>query len=82
MIVTEAQAKESWCPLARCVPADRNGNAIVGVAAGYNRGHVDGGVLPAARCIGSDCMAWRWDHAGTNERGYCGAFGKPSGAGQ
>jgi hypothetical protein len=50
--VTEQEAKTKWCPAAR---ADQQGHTA-------NRdpfGRPDGACL----CIGSACMAWRWDDA-------------------
>lgn len=45
--MTEQDAKTKWCPFARCAPE------------GWNR-DADGG-RECGRCIGSACMAWRWD---------------------
>lgn len=53
MIVTEDKAKTKWCPFAR---VSRNG--------GGNRYPMDNDLADAtafARCIASDCMAWRWN---------------------
>lgn len=49
MLVTDEEAETKWCPFTRD-------------AGGANRhGH---GSSDEVRCIGSDCMAWRWDNAG------------------
>ena len=37
---------------------------------------------PATRCVGSDCMMWRWDEGGRKfgndaTHGYCGLAGEP-----
>lgn len=43
---TEAEAKGRWCPLARY---DKNNRGAQGVA------------IREARCVASECMAWRWE---------------------
>lgn len=51
MNVTEQQAKEKWCPMARVYNEGSGAdNRTMGDA---NPGH--------ARCIGSECMMWTWD---------------------
>lgn len=88
MLVTEEQAKEMWCPAARCAaPADSQGAGTAGNRYGYST--IDG-----AYCIGSRCMWWRWftyESGGnifkptgpntaqnTNAHiGYCGMAGRP-----
>jgi len=65
VFVTEEEAKERHCPLAR----------IVGLytAGTYNRwwvsGDKDGGIFENAKCLASECMLWAWDEG---EKGYCG----------
>lgn len=59
MLVTEEEAKEKWCPMAR--------------TAGYNcsRNREYTGSTPSVMCcIGSNCMMWEWDLDSDN-RGYC-----------
>lgn len=86
---TEEKAKQRWCPLARYSQESRPWKRAI------NRwiGKSDMTLNPEpARCIASDCQAWRWrvgppqeteraDYHETTEqrkwRGYCGAFGKP-----
>lgn len=84
MSITEEQAKTKWCPFARVYHGTLDSPA-------YNRRHDD--ELPSrASCLGSDCMAWRWDHPsqqpsgigyasnGTpdvNGLGHCGLAGAP-----
>jgi hypothetical protein len=89
-ILTEAQAKEKWCPLAREAWLEARASetldskirvhppAIESVVVG-NR-HNDSPRI--SRCIGSGCMAWRpvMRPGSDVEVGFCGAFGKPSGA--
>lgn len=55
--MTEPEARKKWCPLTR-----------VGNEAGCNRSHNDFG--STAFCIGSACMAWRFDEAAF-EHGDC-----------
>ena len=88
--MTEDEARQKWCPFARvamisssdieCPPCNRL--AIDGVS-GLEKN-------PAgARCIASDCMAWRWHtspaqaveinargNAGAKAHGVCGLAGK------
>lgn len=64
-ILTEQEAKERWCPLAR---AQRSENR-----------QIDGSPNNT-QCIASECMAWRLAHkpsSNGDETGYCGAFGVP-----
>lgn len=87
MLLTEAEAKEKWCPLARVVEIDHEGEPIQGWPVG-NRASQAQYAHPHARCIGSACMAWRaiaekeYAEGSTftvHKRGYCGAFGLPYG---
>ena len=88
-MLTEAEAKTKWCPFVRGVSIgdERTGEIM------SNRGE---GLLSEpshVRCIGSGCMAWRWQ-AGTFEdygrmmaknksgyvvvaTGHCGLAGAP-----
>jgi len=56
--VTEDEAKAKWCPFARV--ANRQHSEYANSAG--NR-WLDGDELehPAFTCMGSACMAWRWD---------------------
>lgn len=70
-ILTEAEAKERWCPLVRVF--DTEGDKVISA----NRS-LEG--VPIGSCIASACMAWRLAHKDGpdgSERGYCGAFGMP-----
>ena len=52
-MITEDEAKTKWCPFAR---------SIVSTGGGANRGTDSAGRPPPnVNCIGSACMAWRWD---------------------
>lgn len=64
--MTESEAKTKWCPFARI--------AHVSGATANSRAHNDPDL--SQDCIGSACMAWRWNH----ERGggYCGLAGAPT----
>ncbi|MGI9502699.1 MAG: hypothetical protein ACR2RE_06560 [Geminicoccaceae bacterium] len=52
MLLTEQAAKEKWCPFAR-VGKDGSGNRY-----SFDTDLAAGSAF--ARCIASDCMAWRW----------------------
>ena len=64
MTLTEEEAREKWCPFAREYDIERG---IAGLA-GVNRPTEIG-----ARCIASQCMAWRWT---VRPYGLCGLAGK------
>ncbi len=99
--MTEEEAKTKWCPFARLTDTIDNtaGDENVGITA-INRDmtiaetaeacktHPDNMNPPAARCIASDCMAWRrivshYKPAPTGGMdliegtGYCGLAGAP-----
>lgn len=64
--MTEDEAKKKWCPFVRLVGGNKNdAGADIGSHNGsaFNRvALVDSGdfsIPHAARCIASDCMAWR-----------------------
>mgnify|MGYP000181417732 CR=1 FL=1 len=69
--MTEDEAKTKWCPHVRVETGHIEGPAV-------NRSDSD---WPMGRCIGSACMAWRWDaekcRQGQINHGYCGLAGKP-----
>ncbi len=91
MYLTEDEAKQQWCPHARvCEVGD---GELYGP---FNRYHTSEQSGPTdsgneARCIASQCMAWRWARTHINDPqnlggdmipstrayGYCGAFGVP-----
>lgn len=68
--MTEDEAKMKWCPFARVVTADEDGGVFppANRAAIRREGEVSWNENPEhARCIGSACMAWRWDETWTSQ---------------
>ncbi len=76
-MMTEEQAREKWCPMARLLPVDKTQKANeapqltprVGVS--YNRLVIVDGKgastnLQDSRCLASDCAMWRWDDYANN----------------
>lgn len=72
--MTEEEAKTKWCPFVRL------GETAIGST--YNRC----GPEASLYCIGSACMAWRWNERGLRVigsipppggEGHCGLAGKP-----
>lgn len=71
-MMTEAEAKTKWCPLARVLAAQKLPNGDTLHIAGHssfnrlammsaNKGSTFETVLPqTTTCIASTCMAWRW----------------------
>src|ERR1700742_1156348 len=61
--MTEDEAKAKWCPFSR----------VVTHGAVINRDNPDDGQITnadaATRCMGRECMAWRWDFADLSEEG-------------
>lgn len=55
MNVTEAEAKTKWCPFAR------GSFVMVGNSPASVNRNLSGEASSGASCIGSDCMAWRWN---------------------
>ena len=68
-LVTERLARLKWCPFVMRL-------SVASAAVVINRDVDD---RPIGRCIGSDCMAWRWqkeDRSRTEaSQGYCGLAG-------
>lgn len=54
MMLTEKEASTRWCPFTRI------GAGTVGQVVPVNR-LGNGDIDTRARCIGSRCMAWRWN---------------------
>ena len=73
-LVTETEAKGKWCPFVRKRTWRTMGHGFESACAegSYNRG--DQGTL---KCIGSECMAWRWAEKALT--GFCGIAGNPRG---
>lgn len=82
-MITEKDAKELWCPFARAENIQKEWDEAGTLRAiafdGSNRED------KKCRCIGSACMAWRWDGpkhdsqgiAYTKRHGRCGLAGDP-----
>lgn len=97
-ICTEKEAAEKWCPLGRVVSGRRVKSGELDMFPGSSPanilavGEAHADLIPLGRCIGSRCMAWRWQvkfisEIGADGRhltigkeqgdaGYCGAFGR------
>ena len=79
MLLSERAARQCWCPFARVLCSAQY------AMAGVNR---DGsGMDPHSRCIGSECMAWRWKEdpgpqppnaPERDDRGWCGLAVTPA----
>lgn len=67
MIVTEKEAATKWCPHARTIGFHPMGTLVVrNRTTAVSDPTVDQQTReapPACRCIGSRCMAWRWDYS-------------------
>lgn len=73
-VLTEEVAKTKWCPLARMLSEVVFDEKLSTAACNRNKES-----FPF--CLGAACMAWRSVERPMGEpSGYCGAFGKPSGA--
>jgi hypothetical protein len=55
VIVTEAQAKQLWCPYVRSETYGVAGTALHSANRDFH-----GDPSPGATCLGSRCMLWRW----------------------
>lgn len=74
--MTEKDAKDKWCPLARAMEFDYVDDTydVKGFAA-TNRGQA----LYDCQCLGSKCMAWVWigsELDGDERHGICSALVK------
>ena len=69
--MTEKEAKEKWCPMARC-KIDHDCADTIAV----NRWS-DGAMMRGSLCVASDCMMFRFVPDSTGKTGYCGLGGKP-----
>lgn len=65
--MTEAEAKAKWCPMGPSLPRP----------VGQERWYVPF----EPKCIGADCMMWRWSDEWQSKDGtgygHCGLAGKP-----
>ena len=70
-MMTEDEAKTKWCPMVRLAPLGANESYRYSTNRMNDRIR---GIVREARCIASDCMAWRWiDRGGSRQDGgYCG----------
>ncbi|WP_419783477.1 hypothetical protein [Maridesulfovibrio sp.] len=85
--LTEAEAREKWCPQARVAMAVKSLNGSVNIPAGTpvaNRvADNTGDQLRKAVCLGSECMFWRWGKRASfvevrdEPVGYCGLAESP-----
>jgi hypothetical protein len=91
----ESEAKTKWCPFARVIaPIEIPGGPVLLVAGNRvsmpeHLGEVVSGEPlnpPTSRCLGGDCMQWRWttslaapsgEGSAPEIDGYCGLAGKP-----
>lgn len=75
-MLTQAEAEDKWCPFSRIAAEERGAPTM-------NRfNEVSSRIPRGAHCIGSGCMAWRWQHRDPimrdePARGYCGLAGRP-----
>ena len=89
-MTTEKEAASVWCPVIRHEDPDVKGGSWNRGRQEGNPANVDADGSPgsyACNCIGSRCMAWRWDDNGLSASvelrkhgktpGYCGLAGKP-----
>lgn len=77
--MTEGEAKTKWCPFARLGFSDTVGTPAVNRMLDVkDRSMIDN----MTKCIGSDCMVWRWHYMPgefgeyCEGNGYCGLAGK------
>ena len=81
MMTSEEVAKTKWCPLTSLFAYSLKGCATVN-----RRSDEDGDLIPNdAKCLGSQCMAWRWEiyngAEAVHQAGDCGFCGMATGAG-
>lgn len=77
--MTEQEAKEKWCPMARSTAGYVRGELIQAAVNTYEESYTN------PNCMVSDCMMWRWDYevdkwgdpVSNPVLGYCGLAGKP-----
>lgn len=66
--MTEAEAKNKRC----CGGAGCGSLTIAEATWKYQIQQLDSFNLLPRMCIGSECMAWLWDHSNTDVDGHCG----------
>lgn len=76
----EADAKRLWCPFSN-VYVKYQSTGAAGNRAMSKSGDIQGNESDT-RCLGSGCMAWRFETSDNKEtmsqnHGYCGLAGKP-----
>lgn len=71
-MVSEVEAAKKWCPFARIGDADLRWISVNRIV----REDLNEGLPESARCVGSDCMAWRAPWMGLFG-GYCGLARQP-----
>jgi hypothetical protein len=72
---TEVEAAMRWCPHAReATAAGKAKDVAIGNRWIDREGQDDYANPAGCRCIGSQCMSWRWID---DLRGYCGLAGRP-----
>ena len=69
--MNEEDAREMWCPMARCIYAGNPETKEKGYGP-YNR-FEDDDLPTGSYCITGDCMMWKWTLKFTE--GYCGLGG-------
>lgn len=74
-MLSEEKAREMWCPSSRVAVQHGWRNKFV-ICNRVNERMLEHRNLVGSTCIGSRCMAWRWEDR-TFARGYCGMTGKP-----
>lgn len=68
--MTEADAKKKWCPFARTMQP-----GIIGERTNVVANRRPDGAFEASHCVGSACMAWRWNTSDAFG-GHCGLAGR------
>ena len=83
-MTTEKEAASMWCPFIRHEDPDVKGGSWNRGRQEGNPANVDADGSPgsyACNCIGSRCMAWRWDNKlpPADKHGHCGLAGPVGG---
>lgn len=74
MTTTESEAKTKWCPFVRTGMYGEGVAAIRMIPVNRDPRQENAELAP---CLGTGCMAWRWEDGG-QIRGYCGLAGVPT----